>query len=116
MPPMDERRTYWLSFADGDRPRGQQFLGVAVVDVTEADCDRAVPFVVRRRPPGSPPPEDEVLWVGAAITKAHETGCNPGGEVGSLRIDDHPDFAVRGPRYPRFQLLSRADLDALDPL
>jgi len=45
---------WWLSFADGSRPTGQQFLGVAVV--------RAAGF-------------------GLAVMRAHELGINPGGEV-----------------------------------
>jgi hypothetical protein len=51
------RQTFWLSFTDPSRPTGAQFLGVAVVDVTAADRDAAVPFVLARRPPGSARPD-----------------------------------------------------------
>lgn len=37
-----ERRTYWLSFCDGDRPEGQQFLGACVVDVTATEAAAAL--------------------------------------------------------------------------
>lgn len=45
---------WWLSFADGDKPKGQQFLGVAVV---------------------------HALGLGDATMQAHRLGINPGGEV-----------------------------------
>jgi len=50
---------WWLSFADGRRPAGQQFLGVAVV--------RAAGF-------------------GLAVMRAHALGINPGGEVSGQQI------------------------------
>jgi hypothetical protein len=46
--------TFWLSFADPGRPKGTQFLGVAIVNA------------------------DDFL---AAVRKAHALGINPGGEV-----------------------------------
>src|SRR6185295_17830721 len=101
------RQTFWLSFTDPDRPSGQQFLGVAVVDVTEADAVEARRHLLPQALPGAE-------WIGAALRKAHETGCNPGGEVGSVRIDDTAEFAAKSPHIPRHQLLSRADLERLD--
>ncbi len=56
-------KTFWLSFADPTKPRGQQHLGVAIVEASSA---------------------------GGALTKAWEMGCNPGGEV---MIDDVTDDA-----------------------
>ena len=61
---MQEIRTqdptwYWLSFADGSLPEGEQFLGVAIV-------------------PGS--------GVMSASMMAYELGCNPGGEVQAIEI------------------------------
>lgn len=50
---------WWLSFADGERPTGQQFLGVAVV--------RAAGF-------------------GLAVMRTHALGINPGGEVAGKEI------------------------------
>ena len=44
---------YWLSFSDLDRPKGSQFLGAAIVE--------AANFI-------------------AAVVRARELGCNPGGE------------------------------------
>lgn len=46
--------TFWLSFADPGRPKGTQFLGVAIVVA------------------------DDFL---TAVRKAHALGINPGGEV-----------------------------------
>ncbi len=45
---------WWLSFCDGQRPRGSQLLGVCVVQ------------------------GDGLM---GAIQEAHRLGCNPGGEV-----------------------------------
>lgn len=109
-------QTWWLSFADSARPSGEQFAGVAIVDVTEADMLAAVPWVLERRMgSGAPPPTDEaVYWLGAAIRKSWQAGCNPGGEVASWRIDDRPDFARLGPRYPRHVLLTKAQVELID--
>jgi len=46
--------TFWLSFADGNRPKGTQLLGVCIVDAPD--------FL-------------------AAIHLCHKIGINPGGEV-----------------------------------
>lgn len=109
-------RTYWLSFCDSDRPTGQQFLGVVVIDVTKADVDAAAGFLAKRRAEFHlPPADDEARWLAGAIRKAHVLGCNPGGEVASHRLDDLPDFAKHGPRYPRGKLLSKAEIEALEP-
>jgi hypothetical protein len=51
---------WWLSFADPDKPKGQQFLGVAIV--------RAPGFV-------------------SAIELANSLGLNPGGAVQGTEID-----------------------------
>src|SRR5437773_2033066 len=37
-----ETKVFWLSFCDGDRPAGEQFLGVAIVDVTAEDAAAAL--------------------------------------------------------------------------
>lgn len=109
-------QTFWLSFADPFRNEGEQLLGCAVVDVTEAEYEAAIPFANEQRAShGLPPPDDEVYWLTAAIRKAHQTGCNPGGQVASARIDSHPEFATIGARYPRNVLLSRAEVEALEP-
>jgi len=52
--------TFWLIFADPDKPRGQRFLGVAIFDMDESGGE--VPF-------------HEV------IQRSWALGINPGGEV-----------------------------------
>lgn len=52
----------WLSFADSSRPKGTQFLGVAIV---------------RARDPME------------AAMVATLTGCNPGGEIVMAEIPEH---------------------------
>jgi hypothetical protein len=107
--------TFWLSFIDPDRPTGTQFLGVAVVDVTEAEMDAAKPSLLTRRAQFHlPPPEEDACWIHAAIVTAHRLGCNPGGEVATLRMDTHPRFPLVEGRFPRGRLLSRAELELLD--
>ena len=66
MPPDDlslnqRPRWFWLSFADAELPKGEQFLGACLV--------KAVIFP-------------------AAIEKAHRLGINPGGEVQGMELDD----------------------------
>jgi hypothetical protein len=50
---------YWLSFCDGDLPKGQQFLGVAIVRGSNLE---------------------------EAVSEAWRLGINPGGEVLSMEI------------------------------
>lgn len=77
---------WWLSFADGGRPKGQQFLGGAIV--------RA----------------DGML---DAVRRAHVLGINPGGEVQGHKI---VRMAGTGPIPDQYveRLLSRKDIDAMD--
>lgn len=56
---------WWLSFVDGDRPTGSQFLGVAIVRGFD---------------------------IGSASMEAHSKGCNPGGQVMGVEIPE--DFAL----------------------
>lgn len=60
---------YWLSFADGDLPKGSQFLGACIVDSSE--------FI-------------------AAVVETHNLGLNPGGEVLGIPV---PDAAVIVPEW-----------------
>jgi len=39
--------TFWLSFADPDRPRSEQFLGVAIFDLDESDGQLDVTEIVK---------------------------------------------------------------------
>ncbi len=101
----EEQRTYWLSFCDTDRPTGQQFLGVVLVDVTEADAEWERVIRAMRD-------QDEGPWIAACITKAWEAKVNPGGEVQTKRMDGRCDAALA--LYPRLTLLDRAAITALD--
>lgn len=61
------RTWWWLSFADGDRPAGDQFLGVCVVrgrDMREA------------------------------VSRAWKLGCNPGGQVLGIPFSGRPEIAA----------------------
>ena len=61
---------HWLSFCDDDKPKGQQFLGVAIV--------RGRDFLI-------------------AVERAHMLGINPGGQVMGMPIPDEvaPDIVDR---------------------
>lgn len=89
------KQTWYLSFCDNDRPSGEQFLGGCYVDIDDEDIAAAEPVHA---------PE-----IAAAIQKAWLMGCNPGGEVASVRVDDMPPFADMDERgiTPRNRLLSR---------
>lgn len=100
-----ETRTYWLSFCDDDRPRGDQFLGVVVVDVTADDAAIALAMHPSMHDQENGP------WVVAASLAAWHAKVNPGGSVASVRIDGD----ARSAGYPRLTLLSRADVAALEP-
>lgn len=54
-------RLWWLSFADPDKPKGQRFLGVCIVEA---------------RGPAS------------AMLEARRRGCNPGGEIENWMLPD----------------------------
>lgn len=75
---------HWLSFCDPDRAKGQQFLGVAIVEARDFR---------------------------AAVQIAHRIGCNPGGEVlGYPLADDGPLV----PMAFRDRLLSKGEVEALE--
>jgi len=99
-------RTYWLSFTGPHKPQGEQFLGVVVVDVQESEAQAALKM--------RPAMYDKIHgpWVGAALRSAHISGCNPGGEVSSWRVDDAPPERLK--RYPRLRLLSRVELGQIE--
>jgi hypothetical protein len=75
---------WWLSFADGARPVGSQFLGVAIV-------------------PAADPIE--------AVKTAHALRCNPGGEVAFMQVA--PDVAMRIDDHWIGRLLTREDVAEL---
>lgn len=104
---MEGVKTFWLSFCDSERPKGQQFLGACIVDVTAADADEAAVFIALRFPLAQPDSE----WIGAASWKAHRLGCNPGGEMASLEI---PLGHLMLKRYQRGVLMDRATVERID--
>lgn len=89
-------RTFWLSFASS-----AGFLGVAVVEVTDAEIQHASRDVAVNFPkarPGAGP-------LAAAARKAWRTGCNPGGEIQMSEVDP-ADVA----HVPKHVLLSKEEL------
>lgn len=104
---VSERRTYWLSFCDTDKPVGSQFLGAVVVDVTRDDADLALLLrpTIRNR--------EEGPWIAAALHACWAAGVNPGGQVGSYRIDEAPPEVVAS--YPRLMLMDKATIERLEP-
>lgn len=90
-------RLYWLSFIDE-----MEFLGCAVVEVTEEDAQIAGEDVRVRFPMAAP----EAGWIAAAIKKAWATHCNPGGHVASALIEEVPEG------FPLHTLLSKDQLRA----
>jgi hypothetical protein len=96
-------KTYWLSFVDGARPLGQQFLGVAIVQVRKADAVAARAHLPPQAKPGSE-------WVAAAIRRAWLLGCNPGGE---MAVTELPAEALPPPEWMH-RLLSRGEIAELE--
>jgi hypothetical protein len=78
---------WWLSFCDPDKPEGSQFLGVALVEGSDA-VD--------------------------AVKQAHRLQCNPGGEVCGVPAPDA--IATRIAPEWRDRLLSKQETIALDRL
>lgn len=84
------KRHYWLSFCDGDLPKGHQFLGVVLIDHADSLED--------------------------AVRQACRSGSNPGGEVAAMDWgpSEAPEDAQRAfDVAPKLQLLSMKDLSAL---
>jgi hypothetical protein len=59
--------TFWLSFADQDKPRSEQFLGVAVFDLDETERRLSAVDIIRHS------------W---------KIGVNPGGSVAISEVSD----------------------------
>lgn len=87
---MPDTATYWLSFIDQERRRN---LGVCFVDVP---VDRT--------------PTDNIR---AAIQESHRLGCNPGGEVLAIRLEEAATDRERLAATERGRLYSREELAAL---
>ncbi len=108
-------QTFWLSFADGQRPEGQQNLGVAIVDVRPEDADEGEARArALRRANGivTGVMLDADRYTAGAVYVSHLMGCNPGGDVQIMRIDHAPGFADRDAlgKLPRNRLMSEAEL------
>lgn len=80
----DAMRWFYLSFADANLPKGQQFLGGAYVKAASL-------------------PE--------AITRSHQLGINPGGDVGCLGPLSAEDMDANVPVGQRERLLSREEVE-----
>jgi len=107
LPKREGRKVFWLSFCDGARHKGQQFLGACIVEVTAAEADEAAIDVMLMFPLAQPGAE----WIAAASRKAHRLGCNPGGEMASMEIEpDHPNLE----RYEFGVLMDRATVERID--
>lgn len=78
---------FWLSFADGRRPKGQQFLGCCIIEAPTFEAAHAATRLLR---------------------------INPGGEVQAheMRIPSAEDAAWLRPYMNR--LLTRAQAEELD--
>ena len=100
-------KTFWMSFCDPDKPKGQQFLGACVIDVTREEADEAQIDVMLRFPFAQPGAD----WIAAATRKAHELGCNPGGEI--MTTDVPPENPLLA-HYQRGVLYDRATIERID--
>jgi hypothetical protein len=107
---MSETRTYWLSFVQHDRPEGDRFVGACVIDVTAEEAEDAWTDVALHFPNALPDAE----WMAAATRKAKHLGCNPGGKVAGIRLDDQPTFPAHKDDYPHGRLLSKAEIHAIE--
>lgn len=79
---------WMLSFCDTEKPVGEQFLGGCIVDA-----------------------DDEL----AAMRVAWERGCNPGGEVAFMDVDDGIASRLTFDLDPYMnRLLTKAEIENLD--
>jgi hypothetical protein len=92
-------RTFWLSFVN---ERG--FAGVAIMDVTPEQAQRAKAMLNVSHPHHAPDAE----WLAAAITASHLAGCNPGGQVAAFEVSDGDEPALAA--APRATLMLKPEL------
>ena len=64
---------YWLSFADTDKPKGEQWLGGCMIEVEGSGKD----------------------GLHKAIVRAHNLGINPGGQIKSVEIPAPHDHIAK---------------------
>lgn len=103
-------KLFWLSFCDTNKPSGEQFLGVCLVEPNEIDMMFAMTKALEINPDCTEP----AWWLAAACTKAHEMKCNPGGQVMGVMVPE--DLEYRAKKYPRNKLLSKKELEDLDEM
>lgn len=97
-------RTFWMSFADPDKPEGQRFLGVSIVEVSEEEASDSRAELAVSHPKHLPGAE----WIAAAARVAWVMGCNPGGEIGAAEIP--PEHLAKFADAPRFRLMQKPEL------
>ena len=95
----------WLSFTDPDRPEGERHLGSCIVEIDDDDLDTARSEVAANIPHAKP--GSVLIW--AATRKAHEMGCNPGGEVLMSDITETDDPNLLALKHNR--LYARRELE-----
>jgi|SRR5580765_458732 len=100
-------RRFWLSFVDQDRPEGQRFLGVCIVEVTDEDAAEAKAIIDAKFPRHAEGAE----WIAAATRKAWLMGCNPGGEIATADITDARP--PEGVDLPLHRLLQKPEMERL---
>jgi hypothetical protein len=83
---------WWLSFCDASKPKGQQFLGACLVSGGDTGDER----------------QDFQI----AIQTAWKLGCNPGGEVESLRVPETVERQIQAKWLGR--LLTRQECEEFD--
>jgi predicted RecA/RadA family phage recombinase len=98
-----QTRTFWLSFVD---PESGKNLGVAIVDVTEADVTVLLAEGFHTRFPKAKPGAE---WIAAATRVAWAHNCNPGGQVGSAELTGDAALLAHAPRN---RLMDRPELEA----
>jgi hypothetical protein len=82
--PQPDEPWFYLSFCDGELPKGQQFLGGAYIQGKNA---------------------------GAAVGRSHKLGVNPGGEVSILGPLTADEMDENVPVADRERLLTRAEVE-----
>lgn len=94
----DTPKTFWLEFNDHGLP-----LGAAIIDVSVEEAADVYVLLQETSPRAKPGAE----WLAAAVKKAWQRGCNPGGQVYGVEVTGRiPDDA------PHDQLMQERELRA----
>jgi len=102
-------RVYWITFTDTTGTE-DNCLGCCLVTVTEDDMLKCKWHLA------SLTSDEGDYWASAAVARAKEMGCNPGGYAFVYRIDCHPNFERFQSLYPYHQLMSLEEANAISPL